>query len=1826
MVKIHPNVILFKRALLILSILTFIVSDVKWIDYQTQTNSATYIHTRDAKVKTVGVDFKGALLPYYVEITVTPDSGFSTPVLCFSPTSQDCSSDREALIKRTDKKPGKLYIKKEQFEGKNLYINIKCVEDNCGYSLTANGTQAAQLDQYSVYSYLVADNNKDMNFEVIGNASNETYLTIGIEGTKAELSVDGIRKTPTYLGNGRIMTFPLDQVSYSNNVLAKFQIKNANKGDYINVNVHVVENARTQDNLLYPNGPAVMGMLDSTEGDNGIKEECFPVSALGKEFGNTNKFYLTGRIYSKYALFWLANEHGDYMEETEQEISDGLLSHLIDTQGKARSVCFEFSYEPTVKMYYAAYSVSILDAVSLKNEYNFYPPQVLGETYRRMIPVGSYAVYHTAKLEKSNKRVSYNMYNRKGATELYVKKCSTFPECIYKPDEIKNMQNEKVKQIGKMSIWESEVDRDCGTLDSTKNVMIVYCREDGNDNKGYCEVDTSAFIPEQEIVLVENQKFSKYAQKDEKGTFIIDLKGGVKLQRITVDIMVMSGDINFGTQGPLTSGGPLRDEEIDIHYYKYHLSNKVFIHYNFAQLSFDKISILYKAELNSFFTIQYGLNSFNLIQLEETVPSGESYLVQIDPTTSEKYKNIYLQNYRYKKKKPFLANFFALNCEFKVTRGDAEVPFFDGYAQEVLKEDSPGYESTNYTYKIQVLEPDPANYNHKMCMLYVAGYESKDPEYETEIVVAENINQQVIFNDNFKAISFLYPHADPDKDLAIHVNIIDQANYAIRIYAKDRTHVLKSLLITRSNIYFISRNEIRNVCEKNTLCSIIVDASFESALPNMVKTDPMIEITIRQIKNSPSYLQKGQAKMDFTCGDLFYYLYTEIGRNEIGEISVNFLRDFGKVWGRVVRKNLNSPEDGANWRGLYRLPREDWGDGINYNGYIKKFVIGVEETKDCLEGCYLLLSIQISQIGDYVSEHKFYPFSIITKVSPTNHAYNDIPKVVIQVNEYIVGNVDVSENERISQFYEVWIPHDTYRIEFDWQSEVAGLYINVGGNRPTTKNAHFKLLPPGRDSMQSIDKWALLNKAAENKIAIPNKDSLQDLNLVIGIWTDKTDSVDTEVFSLRIHEPNEDLDVDINEVNSDQKILCSPRYFENDLYRCLFMVTYDDDDVDLEMPLIIHASSLNNSAVTNTYASFIIKKEYDEFNFDQLRRSIPTSQTAEFNTFRDESDYIYTKLQAEHKGKYLFVNVVTDTKDEIMILTSIPMFNMITEKNYEFYPNPSTEQLLALTTDKLNLGFFTTSSLIINIVCLGGEATINWRNDNNIYHLRDRGDTLTMTSGAAENMITITSRNTTITDPQAPKFVFYISYHVRNKKSNFDEIKYGKSVEIGYKNTDLPVFLYSKVGSYSNDINIAVTFKDLDFETTGFYNTPPLSVLAAVAKENTIYNSKKNPELAPSQDKSFKGSYDPALKTAQVVINRADFERMRLKEEDNPTVYLSINKVEGYNMLYYIFNIEAQVTKVNEGVIPVEKTFNYGRYTGYFSNYYKLRNNKKKTYMILELAFNSDYLNFAINNVITRSNNTDYIVKEEEARGKKILTIKPPQTIDFIYLNIFKKQPTVDNDLLLNNYVFKYINVEKPEEFSDYKIYGNNNEIKYEETKNGKNTEITCTFNKLDIEKGKANITYFFKVVENSTHVYGEKYETISVMESPYATAYARNPDDNNGKITLKASGELSNWCYLEVIAQIQQDTIIEYVAYKGISNVRPPSNKSGDGSNGENNNTVVFLVILGILFALIAGLAIVVFIFQQRSKNLLNQVKHVSFQQNAATTNSDPDLLLQKK
>ena len=1826
-----------KTILFLCFLITFINSQTG-IQYDHATGHGESKQDNAPQKKSFVVNFDTSKsLPFYLKVTVTPKEGEQTPVLCFSNRDQNCQSNRQAISKRTDGKPGFLFVKKDQISGSDdkLYIQVSCVAAGCSYTLSIDGDQSAVIDINQAYAYLVTSANREMIFEVNGTVEEGAFLNIGFEGSSsATLSVDNVEASQYSFDSGKIMNFPVENKEGAAR-LAKFTLKNAVVGEYITLSVSVVTNSVAEDNFLYPNGPTVMGSLEKTEGY--FVEECFPVSAFTSEkYKSINKYYLTGTIHSKYALFWLADENGMYMEETEQEIHDGKLSYFIQTNGKMRSVCFEFSYEDAIKTENVAYSISITEPSTLVDVYDFYPPQTIGEFYRRMLPKGKIAVFHGAKIESSAKRYSYNLYNRKGAAELYVTTCNNYPECKYDENSLPAL--DRVKNTNRMSVWDTTIEKSGAYdgLDARKPVMVVFCRDGDNEDKGYCEFDTSIFTQGQTISLIEDEKLSKFVLKGETGTFKVDLKGGIQIQRITVDIMVFSGDVNFNVKESSSSlkSGKL-GEDIDLNYFKYYLSNKIFFHFNFAQLQLYDLEIEFKAELNSFFTIQYGMHSYNLNQLQEEIPSGENYLVQIDPTTNDKTKTVFISNYRYKMENPFISNFFALNCEFQVFRDTTEIPFFDGYAQETLDKNSKGYKSESYEYKIIVTEPDLSNYNHKMCMLYVSGYESKDKLYSSEIVVAENVNQQVIFDETFRQVRFLYPQADSTKDLALHVNVIDKAIYHVSIYLNTKTEPFREFPVTRTQTFYIDADELYLDCNKDSLCNIIVEVDYKSAIEKLAKTNPMIEVTVRQILNTPSYLQKGQAKTDFTCGDHYYYLYTDIGKNEAGEVSVNFIRDFGEVWGKVVRKDRKDPETEANWRGIYRMPSADWDDGLPYNGYIKKFSVGVEQTQDCIEGCYLLLSIRISQIGEYVDDSKFYPFSIITKITPNNHAYTDIPKVTIQVDEFIIGNVDKADNERIYEFYQVWFPHDSYTVEFDWQSEVAGLYINVGDARPTTKNADFKLLPKGRDGILSLDKIQILEAAKKRKIKTPYENSIQDLSLVIGVWTDKLDSLDTEVYSLKVHQPNDDLEVDIIEANTDQKTLCNPVFVSENLYRCLFMVTYDDEDVDLEMPILIYGKSLNHSAITKTYASFVERELYDTFNLDELRKSIPTSETAKYNTAKDNTEFIYTVLdpdEAKEEQYYLFVSVTTDIEGEIMLLTSMPMYNKITEKKFEFYPNPSTEQLLSVQTEQLRLKFFTTSSMIVNFVTLGGEADIMWANDEaNVFNLRGRGDRLSLTSGAKVNEIVITKKKSSESLVNDPGFVFYVSYFLRSLETNFDNVEYGRSIEIGYRETDLPVYLYSKIGTFNNDINIAFTFKDSDIDTEGEYDYTPFIIRGALTKESSVYKTKLYPDLAPALEKSMYGSYDMALKTAQVFLSGDFVQSLGLKESDNPTLYLSVEKNSLVpSQKYKKFNVEVQFNKVNDGVIPVEKTFNYGRHGGYYINYYRLKVDKKKKIMKIEIAFNSEYLDFSISDEYTRRNYTAIIKNAFKARGKIYLTVNPPTNRDFIFLNIFQKDRRDEYSMFLDNYVFKYINVENEEDYTDYKILNDDGRLEIKEGTDSTTNEhtITCTFNRINVTKSQANVTYFFKVVDNETHYYEESYKTIAVMESPFVVVYKRNPDDSNGKITLTAKGDIANWVYLQVIAQIQQDTILEYVAYEGEYFLRPPVEGSGGSGSGSGSGitTQTFLIVGGILLLLIIGLVVVVFIFQQRNKSLLNQVKHVSFQQSAQNSGSaDPNLLLQK-
>ena len=108
---------------------------------------------------------------------------------------------------------------------------------------------------------------------------------------------------------------------------------------------------------------------------------------------------------------------------------------------------------------------------------------------------------------------------------------------------------------------------------------------------------------------------------------------------------------------------------------------------------------------------------------------------------------------------------------------------------------------------------------------------------------------------------------------------------------------------------------------------------------------------------------------------------------------------------------------------MFRLPGDEWDvDSKNYNKYIKKLHIDIDDAIDCINGCYLILGIVISQIGEYAEDWKFYSFSIITEISQSTFGEDaELQIITIQVDEFIIGNVNIAKNVRISQLYEVWL-------------------------------------------------------------------------------------------------------------------------------------------------------------------------------------------------------------------------------------------------------------------------------------------------------------------------------------------------------------------------------------------------------------------------------------------------------------------------------------------------------------------------------------------------------------------------------------------------------------------------------------------------------------------------------------------------------------------------------------------------------------------------------------------------------------------------------------
>ena len=562
-------------------------------------------------------------------------------------------------------------------------------------------------------------------------------------------------------------------------------------------------------------------------------------------------------------------------------------------------------------------------------------------------------------------------------------------------------------------------------------------------------------------------------------------------------------------------------------------------------------------------------------------------------------------------------------------------------------------------------------------------------------------------------------------------------------------------------------------------------------------------------------------------------------------------------------------------------------------------------------------------------------------------------------------------------------------------------------------------------------------------------------------------------------------------------------------------------------------------------------------------------------------------------------------------------------------PNPSSPQLFAINNDHFLFEFTTYEDLIITIQSISGKGTIYWEADNNIqYSIQGKEDSIYLTntlidkSDDSKVFSNLYIQNNNGIDKKSPGFTFYIDYKLRSPKINLDEIQIGRSTQIAYRNTDLPIYIYSQLKDLDKDTNIFVTLYELVGEQyKQLTNKIPFEISATVVDELTIQKAKANIELINNINFDLKGTYDPMIKTGLILFAKDYLNNKKIDKKDIPTIIVKVSKNNDYPEIktFSRINLEAAMIQENSDIPIVSDTYHYGKLSlNRDKNIYKLKTDKTKKYMRIHYSSNSQHINYTINNIKREDLNSSFSEYTNEIiDGKLIITFNSaPEKNDYIYLIIFHNNDNKAKSDKTTNYVFKYMNSDNINDFKLYQL-SSNEKMELEEKKKENKYDYIFTFPMLKYPDIK--ISYFIKFVTKDKWIEGEESDCIALRESTSLEQELYNYEVINETIIQKFENiEKINYKYIQVIALVKDNETLEYVAYSGIyvndSIIDPDEDESEEESDKDNtqknesNNVVLKVVIIVICFIILLGIIILlVHIYLKKKRNLSENVEKLS-------------------
>ena len=982
-------------------------------------------------------------------------------------------------------------------------------------------------------------------------------------------------------------------------------------------------------------------------------------------------------------------------------------------------------------------------------------------------------------------------------------------------------------------------------------IAIVDCPYDVIHNSD-CVYSLTLSNELDQIVLLENVKFSMSVQKNEIQTYAFDVNTTIS-KNVRIVLYSFSGDADL--KAFLYERKSSVHFEVDSEYY-YAVGNK-----EYYQLSFDsetnevkQFYIEVRGKTNAYYTIYYTTNDdkTNHIYLEP----GEITTEAIDPM---KTNVLHFTNRDEQWSPDYIITLQSMNCEFDVTS-------YNGTAHHNLREmkafiePADKYYGSEFTVTITKVVMDTKNTND-YCLMYVG---SGEQDIDRMLVLNEGIHHSMTVSPSIEDIYYLYPFqpregGDFYNELVISVRKFSEDDLSLTYFLGFGTARNVSVRSYTRKVV-IPVEEIEEECE-DELCPILIRVA---PLKNNVTVN--FEISIIGSTPSPIYLPAGHYRYDTVKSYQQIVYYTELASDEDAEIIVDFKRGTGSAVAAMYRKEDRFPD---GWNRRFPIPDKFSNFLIPFDYDNKKFVVDENRTATCGEqGCIVLIVVETKNSPSEDIRTRLNEFSIFirTKLTPT---------IGLPENEYVFGSLS-TEYKDFDSFY-VKIEKYTDKVFVVFDSDFCSLTVTVMS--PEMKELDTHTLNGFESGLElTATKYGL--------------STLQGIVMyLIADIQDETFRYGDDIhYSLKVITTELDKQRgNLIEVNSNQNEFC--KVSSGGKGTCYFLIpVYNYYKVDFVHLFILNELNPSHKGVIS--ASILTEEEYEKGQ--DTGSYTPADGNSRSSAGQINTNTLFLSL-IRYEGQNVFIIVTVDSKlsDGSAAITFMSSFFNAWEDSSI---TPGTHELFRIGSEsQTNMLIPGTDGYYVEVVVVSGVGKVSSKNFETII-LEDEG------RDSAAFIIPSALSNTIITvrAEEEEELLFYVRYLSRPLKRNIDKILFGDSNYIEFSHNQLvqfPLVFYVEVTGLelTSDIALTVQLNNIDFISAKRTLNEMFDIEIAYFNETSL----KKFILGEQKFEPAKEKYDPFFKVASAVFKdnaitqiggKHQYLAMRIHpNKDNSNKYINLH-------------------------------------------------------------------------------------------------------------------------------------------------------------------------------------------------------------------------------------------------------------------------------------------------------------------------------------------------